>query len=129
MRRAFISLLVSACFLSCQQNESELAGVYIKIPAVNTKDTLFLYGNKKYKQVLYDSSGHYLMTNENKWFVGKHGRIELSDFYLNLDFDTKDYSFSKEAMKIAVISSSLPLEGNRIIIDEDRDVYYKKLND
>jgi hypothetical protein len=127
MRIAFISLLVSACLLNCKQNESELAGVYIKIPAVNTMDTLFLYGNNKYKQVLYNSSGLHLMTNENKWFIGKDDRIELSRFYLNYDLDTKDYSYAKEAMKTAVISSSLPLKDNRIIIDEDRNVYYKKI--
>ena len=127
MRTIIIIILVSTCILSCKQNEGELAGVYVKEPAINTKDTLFLYEDKLYKQVLYNSSGLHLMTNNAQWTVGKNGRIELLDFFLNYDFETKDYSYSEEAIKTAVISSSLTVKGNRIIIDEDRKVFYEKI--
>jgi hypothetical protein len=127
MRTIIIIILVSTCILSCKQSEGGLAGVYVKEPAINTKDTLFLYENKQYKQVLYNSSGLHLLTNNAQWYVGKNGRVELLDFFLNYDFDTKDYSYSEEAIKTAVISSSLPVKGNRIIIDEDRKVFYEKI--
>jgi hypothetical protein len=127
MRITIVIILVSTCILSCKQNEIDLAGIYVKEPAINTQDTLFLYKNKQYKQVLYNSSGLHLMTNNNQWFVNENGRIELLDFYLNFDFDTKDYSYSEEALKTAVISSSLPVRGNRIIIDEDLMVFYEKI--
>jgi hypothetical protein len=127
MRITIIIILVSTCVLSCKQDESELAGVYVKEPAINTKDTLFLYENKQYKQVLYNSSGMHLMTNNNQWYIGESGRVELKKFFLNYDFDTKDYSYTKEALKTAVISSSLPVNGNKIIIDEDRKIFYKKI--
>ena len=71
-------------------------------------------------------SGLHLMTNNDQWYI-KNGRIELKDFFLNYDFDTKDYSYSAEALKTAVISSSLPVKGNKIIIDEDRKVLYEKI--
>ncbi len=68
------------------------------------------------------------MTNNNQWYVDENGRIELLNFYLNFDFDkTKNYSYSEEALKTAVISSSLPVKGNRIIIDEDLMVFYEKI--
>lgn len=124
----------------CRMSEKDVAGLYIKEPSVNTIDTLFIYADSlqptrvynrkvyKYKQRFYNKkTGVLLFENLSTWWINDNGRLELDNLYLDTDNNPDDYSHSKEAIKNAVISSSLPMSGNKIMVDEDQQVYYKKV--
>ena len=53
------------------------------------------------------------------------------NLYLNYDFDLNDYAKPKEGKfdKISLMPSLLPIKGNRIIVDFDRQIYYQKIED
>jgi hypothetical protein len=75
--------------------------------------------NKKTRQLLFE--------NISTWWINDNGRLELDNLYLDTDNNPDDYSHTPEAIKNAVISSSLILSGFKIIVDEDENVFYTKI--
>lgn len=141
MRLRILTLLTSLGLLSgCSISESEIAGIYARIPSVYTSDSLFLYSDTlqptkvsgrrvfKYIQKLYDkNTGEMLLENRGTWWLNKNGRIELNNLYYNTDNDPANLSYSESAIKNSLISSSLPVSGSKIFLDEDLNVFYKKI--
>ena len=139
--RFFYVLFIVSVISSCGNNAKEIAGIYVKNPSVNTVDSLFLYEkvlNLKtvnnsdvycYVQKFYDKkTKRLLFENKSTWWLNKNGRVELDNLYLDADNNPDDYSHSKEAIENALISSSLPYINGKIVVDEDRKVYYLKIN-
>jgi len=86
MRKIALHIVLIPFLFGCAKSQEDLSGTYIKIPSTNTIDTLFLYPDGNYKQVIYYKSGEFYGLNENKWSV-KEGRIDFMDLYLNYDFE------------------------------------------
>jgi hypothetical protein len=140
MKNYFVFMAIAAMFFCCGKSEKDIAGVYLKSPSVNTIDSLFIsvdslqsasvHNRKvyKYKQRFYNKkTNDLLFENESTWWINDNGNLELDNLYLDTDNNPDDYSHSKESIKNAVISSSLRLEGKKIIVDEGLKVYYLKI--
>lgn len=129
MRKIALHIVLILFLFGCVKTQKDLSGTYIKAPSTNTIDTLFLYPDGSYKQVIYCKSGEFFGINENKWSV-EGGRIDFMDLYLNYDFDLLSEAKLKTGLfsKSSLMPSLLPVKGGKIIIDEDRKVYYKKIN-
>ena len=130
MRIFSVYLLLLLVFFGCSYSKEDLVGTYVKTPSLNTSDTLYLYGNNTYTQKVYFKTGELFGVNENEWSI-KDGRIDFMNLYLNYDFDLNDYAKPKEGKfdKISLMPSLLPIKGNRIIVDFDRQIYYQKIED
>jgi hypothetical protein len=137
MNKYFYFLFLLPAFISCSKSEKEIAGVYVKSPSLYTIDTLFIYADSlqptlvynrkvyKYTQRFYNkSTGQMLFEKMSTWWINDNGRIELDNFYLDEDNNPENYSYSPVAIKNAVISSSLPLKSDKIIVNEDEGVFY-----
>lgn len=129
MRKISIySIVLMTFFFRCTTSKEDLSGTYIKTPSKNTIDTLFLYPDGSYKQVIYYKSGELYGLNENEWSV-KESRIDFMDLFLNYDFELLSEAKPKIGIfsKSSLMPSQLPVKGDKIIIDEDRKVYYRKV--
>lgn len=128
MRKIALHIVLIPFLFGCAKSQEDLSGTYIKTPSTNTIDTLFLYPDGSYKQVINYKSGEFYGLNENKWSV-KEGRIDFMDLYLNYDFELLGEAKPKAGLfsKSSLMPSLLPVKGDKIIIDEDRKVYYKKM--
>lgn len=139
MKKYFCFLFLLPSFISCGKREKEIAGVYVKSPSLYTIDTLFIYADSlqptlvynrkvyKYTQRFYNkSTGQMLFENKSTWWINDNGRIELDNLYLDQDNNPENYSHSPAAIRNAVISSSLAIKSGKIIIDEDKNVFYIK---
>lgn len=69
-----------------------------------------------------------LLENRSTWWLNKNGRIELNNLYFNTDNNPTNLYFSESAIKNSLISSSLPVIDGNIFIDEDMNVFYKKVD-
>lgn len=114
--------------ISCNTSKSSLIGVYVKKPSLNTKDTLFLYKNNQYKQVIYYKTGELFGINENTWKLND-GKIDFMNLYLNYDLDLNAYSKQKNNIigKTLLIPSLLPYSDGKIILDKNRNIFYSKI--
>lgn len=139
MRQIIVFLIFSLFILGCNKSEKEVSGIYVKYPSVHIVDSLFIYSDStqstevhnckvyKYKQVLYDKKTMKLLfENKENWWM-KDGKLELMNFYFDVDNNPNNYSYSKENIKGAVIFFSTELDGEDIIVD--KDVYYRKVSD
>ena len=136
----FFVIVLSAMLCCCRRSEKDMAGVYLKSPSVNTIDSLIIYAGSrvptpvynrtvyKYKQRFYNrKTGVLLFENESTWWMDDNGRLELNNLYVDTDNNPDEFSHTAEAIKNAVISSSLPIQGNKIMVDEDRNMFYRKI--
>ncbi|MFT3846010.1 MAG: hypothetical protein QM725_13225 [Lacibacter sp.] len=140
MKKYFYFFFLIPSFISCSKSEKKIAGVYVKSPSHYTIDTLFVYADSlqptlvynrkvyKYMQRFYNkSTGQILFENRSTWWINDNGRLELDNLYLDGDNNPENYSYSPVAIKNAVISSSLPLKSDKIIVNEDEGVFYLKV--
>lgn len=141
MKRHLTLVYLSLILLSCSRNEKDMAGAYIKSPSINTIDSLYLYADTlqptdvlnrkvyKYTQRFYNKKTNQLLfQNDATWWINDNGRLQLDNLYLDIaDQNTDDYSYSKERMRNALMYCSLPIEGDKIIVDTDRQVFYTKV--
>jgi len=123
-----IYLLFLLVLFGCDYSKEDLVGTYVKTPSINTSDTLYLYGNNRYTQKVYFKTGELFGVNENEWIV-KGSKVDFMNLYLNYDFDLNDYAKPKEGKidEKSLMPSLLPVKGNRIIVNFDRQVYYQKI--
>jgi hypothetical protein len=140
MKKCLVLIFLVCVLQCCKKGEKDVAGLYVKSPSVNTLDSLFLYTDKmqhtnihkrsvyKYIQRFYNKKTRQLLfENISTWWINDNGRLELDNLYLDTDNNPDDYSHTPEAIKNAVISSSLILSGFKIIVDEDENVFYTKI--
>ncbi|WP_372472521.1 hypothetical protein AB4865_06780 [Capnocytophaga sp. ARDL2] len=129
MKKENVCFLVAIFFttISCKTSESNLIGIYIKNPSENTIDTLFLYENHKYKQVIYYKTGELFGVNENNWRLNGD-KIDFMNLYLNYDLDLSNYTKPENGIigETLLMTSLLPFSNGKIIIDKDRKVFYFK---
>ncbi|PGH39953.1 MAG: hypothetical protein CRN43_05975 [Candidatus Nephrothrix sp. EaCA] len=80
MNKIIPVVFIVVFLLGCGKSETEIAGVYLKTPSVNTIDSLFIYADSiqpsdvynrkmyKYKQRFYNKkTGKLLFENLNTW--------------------------------------------------------------
>lgn len=139
-RIVILTFLVKSFFCSCSISEYDVSGIYLKSPSLNTIDSLFLYTDSLYPSKVKDRSlyrynqkffnkqtGKLLFENSNKWWIGNNGKIEFIDLYLDTDSYHIDTVFSETRLKNATIPCSLPIKGNLLIVDIDKNVHYQKV--
>ena len=137
MRTAIIFIAFSVVSLGCRKSEESISGIYLKSPSINTIDSLFIYAdslqptliyNRKvysYKQKFYNKkTNELLFENNGTWWLDNN-RIEFMHFYFDADNNPEDYSYSKEAIKNAVIFFSTEMNGEDIFLD--KNFSYKKI--
>lgn len=141
MKKYFFLFFLIPAFISCSKSEKEIAGVYVKSPSLHTTDTLFIYADSlqptlvynrkfyKYTQKFYNkATGQMLFENKSIWWLGDDGRIELNNLYVDEDNDPENHSYVPEAIKNVVMLASLPIKSGKLIVNEDMDVFYMKVN-
>lgn len=128
MKNPLVYLFLLLVLFGCDYSKEDLVGIYVKIPSVNTKDTLYLYGNGSYIQKVYFKTGELFGVNKNEWTI-KDGKVDFINLYLNYDFDLNNYAKPKDGKidEKSLMSSLLPIKSNRIIVDFDRQIYYQKI--
>src|SRR6218665_1011547 len=137
MNKIIPVVFILVFLLGCGKSETEIAGVYLKTPSVNTIDSLFIYADSiqpsdvynrkmyKYKQRFYNKkTGKLLFENLNTWWLDD-GMIVFTSLYFDTDNNPDNFSYSKEAIKNAVIMFSTSMEGDNILID--KGCFYKRL--
>jgi len=137
MNKIIPVVFIVVFLLGCGKSETEIAGVYLKTPSVNTIDSLFIYADSiqpsdvynrkmyKYKQRFYNKkTGKLLFENLNTWWLDD-GMIVFTSLYFDTDNNPDNFSYSKEAIKNAVIMFSTSMEGDNILID--KGCFYKRL--
>ena len=118
-------LILSGCSIS----ESEIVGTYKLCENNFTFDTLIIYDNHTYKQLLYskeNDSLHY--TNTGSWRRDKHNRFFFENFNKNEDHElSKDFN----AWESSLIDTNVPVKVKNgkvyIILNSDNGIYYEKV--
>lgn len=123
---------------SCEKFENNIEGTYIKVPSINTIDSLFIYSDSlqptqiherkvfKYKQVLYSKkTNKLLLINNGTWWLDGE-KIELMNFYFDADNNSNEHSFYKGAIENSVILFSTEMDGENIIVE--KGVFNQKTN-
>lgn len=113
--------------MSCSPSIEDISGIYVKTPSFNTIDTLYLYPNGTYKQVIYYKSGILYGINENTWSINKH-KVNIFNLFLDFDSDLHDITKLKDGSfpESSLIPCLLSIKGNRIMLNYDIPVYYQK---
>jgi hypothetical protein len=136
--REILVAFACCCFLSnCSISIREVEGTYILTKSDYILDTLILYNDFVYKNVLNSresfrfkqkfynkKTGEFMFENEGKWWING-SRIEFLNFYFNNDSDPEVQSYSPEAIKVALATFSTEIEDRKILLN--KTMYYKKV--
>ncbi len=114
--------LFALFFTSCSFDKEDLVGMYIRNDNMNVIDTLVLYQNGTYSQLIYASNDSLLYANEGKWKLAEN-RITFQSFVLD-----KPNSVSFSAWQDVIMTVSFPIERKEdkacIIINSDLGKFY-----
>lgn len=141
MKKILKYIFIMFCLTGCSTEESDVAGIYVKEPSINTIDSIFIYADSiqpaevhnrreyKYKQRYYDKkTGKLLFENINTWYLdGCY--INFMNLYLDIigDEDPTEHSYSNAALENALTPCRLPIEDGQIIVNYDLQVRYVKV--
>ncbi len=125
-----ISILMLFLFMSCNSTISKISGTYVAQNFVTNIDSLILKKNGTYRRVIYNNKKKILFENTSKW-IYNDSKIIFSDFLINLD----DLKYSNENVKYdnILITNYSSVENiffsTKIVIDNDLNYYYEKIED
>lgn len=78
-------ILVIYCFISCASKEEDVDGLYVSKNNINTIDSVWVYTNGNYKNLMYRKIDNSLVyKNTGKWIVD-NGYITFFNFFTDED--------------------------------------------